>query len=133
MKPSTRCYCLLVLVLAVGLAIGARATAQNDPLSSWNERPAKKAIVDFVQATTTHGNPQFVPPAERIATFDQERLAVLLLHDDATREYAYGPAKGLRDSRIGTFPQSLYDQAGKQGWVVISMKNDWKRVFTFDK
>jgi hypothetical protein len=64
---------------------------------------------------------------------DGARLATLLLHDDVTREYAYGPAKGLRDSRIGTFPQSLYDQAGKQGWVVISMKNDWKRVFTFDR
>jgi hypothetical protein len=341
MKPSIQRYCLLGLVLGVGLAIGARATAQNDPLPSWNEGPAKKAIVEFVQATTTQGNAQFVPPAERIATFDQDgtlwveqpmysqvvyclervpavvkakpalaqaepfktvmsgnrealaklsmkdlekilaatltgistdefkaeakkwleaardprwkrpyteltylpmqevlkymrasgyrtymvtgggqdfvrvyseevygippeqvvgtaggtkygydkagkpfllkeprlllndnkagkpegihlmigrrpraafgnslgdremleytkagdgaRLAMLLLHDDGTREYAYGPAKGLRDSRVGTFPQSLYDQAGKQGWVVISMKHDWKRVFTFDK
>jgi hypothetical protein len=56
----------------VGLAIGARATAQNDPLPSWNEGPAKKAIVEFVQAATTQGNAQFVPPAERIATFDQD-------------------------------------------------------------
>ena len=64
---------------------------------------------------------------------DGARLAMLLLHDDATREYAYGPAKGLRDSKVGTFPQSLYDQADKQGWLVISMKNDWKQVFSFDK
>jgi hypothetical protein len=64
---------------------------------------------------------------------DGARLAMLLLHDDATREYAYGPAKGLRDSRVGAFPQGLYDQAGKQGWIVISMKNDWKQVFAFDK
>ena len=34
--------------------------------------PAKKAIVEFVQATTTQGSPKFVPPAERIATFDQD-------------------------------------------------------------
>jgi hypothetical protein len=61
------------------------------------------------------------------------RLAMLVLHDDATREYAYGPAKGLRDSKVGTFPQALYDQAGKQGWVVISMKSDWKQIFSFDK
>jgi len=61
------------------------------------------------------------------------RLAMLVFHDDATREYAYGPAKGLRASKVGTFPQTLYDQAGKQGWVVISMKNDWKQIFSFDK
>jgi hypothetical protein len=49
-----------------------QASAQTDPLPSWNEGAAKKAIVDFVQATTTQGSPQFVPPAERIATFDQD-------------------------------------------------------------
>ena len=42
------------------------------PLPSWNDGPAKKAIVEFVQATTTQGSPKFVPPAERIATFDQD-------------------------------------------------------------
>jgi phosphoglycolate phosphatase-like HAD superfamily hydrolase len=330
-----------VLLLVAVLAGAPWALAQTDPLPSWNDGPAKKAIVDFVQATTTQGNPQFVPPAERIATFDQDgtlwveqpmysqvmyclervpavvkakpelaevepfktvmsgnreamaklsmkdlekilaatltgmsteefraeakkwldtardprwkkpfteltylpmqevmkylrangyktyivtgggqdfvrvyaeevygvppeqvvgtaggtkygydksgkpfltkeprlilnddkagkpegihlmigrrpraafgnsagdkemleytkagdgaRLAMLVFHDDATREYAYGPAKGLRASKVGTFPQSLYDQAGKQGWVVISMKNDWKQIFSFDK
>jgi phosphoglycolate phosphatase-like HAD superfamily hydrolase len=64
---------------------------------------------------------------------DGARLSMLLLHDDAAREYAYGPAKGLPDSKIGTFPQSLYDLAIKSGWTVISMKNDWKRVFAFEK
>jgi phosphoglycolate phosphatase-like HAD superfamily hydrolase len=330
-----------VLLLVAVLAGAPWALAQTDPLPSWNDGPAKKAIVDFVQATTTQGNPQFVPPAERIVTFDQDgtlwvehpmysqvmyclervpavvkakpelaevepfktvmsgnreamakltmkdlekilaatltgmstdefkveakkwldtardprwkkpfteltylpmqevmkymrasgyktyivtgggqdfvrvyaeevygvppeqvvgtaggtkygynkagkpflmkeprlllnddkagkpegihlmigrrpraafgnsagdkemleytkagdgaRLAMLVFHDDGTREYAYGPAKGLRASKVGTFPQSLYDQAGKQGWVVISMKNDWKQIFSFDK
>jgi hypothetical protein len=60
------------------------------------------------------------------------RLAMLVLHDDATREYAYGPARGLPDSKIGTFPQALDDQAAKQGWTVISMKKDWKRIFAFE-
>lgn len=59
-------------------------------------------------------------------------LQMLVLHDDATREYAYGPAQGLPDSKIGTFPQSLYDQAMKRGWHVISMKNDWKRIFSWE-
>jgi phosphoserine phosphatase len=63
---------------------------------------------------------------------DGERLAMLVLHDDATREYAYGPAQGLPNSKVGTFTQALYDQATKQGWVVISMKKDWKRIFSFE-
>lgn len=60
------------------------------------------------------------------------RLTMLVLHDDATREYAYGPAQGLRDSKVGTFTQALYDQATKSGWTVISMKNDWKKIFSFE-
>jgi phosphoglycolate phosphatase-like HAD superfamily hydrolase len=60
------------------------------------------------------------------------RLMMLVLHDDAEREYAYGPANGLPDSKTGTFTQSLYDEAKGKGWIVISMKNDWKRVFPFD-
>ena len=60
------------------------------------------------------------------------RLAMLVLHDDAAREYAYGPALGLPDSRVGTFSQALYDEAKKKAWTVISMKNDWKRIFAFD-
>ena len=57
-----------------------------------------------------------------------ERLAMLLLHDDDQREYAYGPATGLPDTKVGTFTQALYDEAKAKGWIVISMKNDWKRV-----
>jgi hypothetical protein len=61
------------------------------------------------------------------------RLKMLVLHDDATREYAYGPAAGLPDTRVGTFPPALFDEAKKNGWTVISMKNDWKRIFAFDQ
>ena len=60
------------------------------------------------------------------------RLRVLVLHDDATREYAYGPAQGLPDTKVGTFTPALYDEAKKKGWTVISMKNDWKRIFAFE-
>ena len=58
-------------------------------------------------------------------------LAMLVYHDDAKREYAYGPAGGLPDTRIGTFSQPLMDEAKKKGWTIISMKNDWKRIFAF--
>ncbi|MGB5831444.1 MAG: haloacid dehalogenase-like hydrolase [Thiohalocapsa sp.] len=63
---------------------------------------------------------------------DGARLSMILLHDDAKREYAYGPAQGLPDTRVGTFTQALYDEAQKQGWIVISMKNDWNRIFAFE-
>ena len=63
---------------------------------------------------------------------DGLRLKMLVLHDDAKREYAYGPAEGLPDTKVGTFSQDLYDEAKKDGWIVISMKNDWKRIFAFE-
>ena len=329
-----------ILALATSLLFAAQASAQTDPLPSWNEGAAKKAIVEFVQTTTTAGSPQFVPPAERIATFDQDgtlwvehpmysfvmyalervpvlaqakpelkniepfktvlsgnreamakltlpdlekilaatftgmtvdqfsaevtkwmasakdprwkrpytelvyqpmqellkylrdngyktyivtgggqdfvrqyaektygippeqvigtagvlkygydkngkpmltklprlllndndagkpegiqlmigrrpnaafgnstgdqqmleytkagdgaRLSVLVLHDDAKREYAYGPAQGLPATKVGALTQKLYDEAKKQGWTIVSMKDDWKRIFAFD-
>jgi hypothetical protein len=38
----------------------------------------------------------------------------------------------LPDTKVGTFSQPLYDEAKRNGWTVISMKNDWKRLFQFD-
>lgn len=58
-------------------------------------------------------------------------LEMLVLHDDAAREYAYGPAQGLPDTKVGTFTQALYDEAKSNGWHVISMKNNWKRIFSW--
>ena len=55
------------------------------------------------------------------------RLKMLVLHDDAAREYAYGPATGLPASKA-----ALYDEAKNNGWSVVSMKNDWKRIFAFE-
>jgi hypothetical protein len=63
---------------------------------------------------------------------DGARLAMLVLHDDAEREYAYGPAQGLPSTKVGTFTQALYDEATKNGWTVISMKKDWKKIFAFE-
>ena len=63
---------------------------------------------------------------------DGARLAMIVLHDDAAREYAYGPAAGQPATHVGAFTQDLYDEAKKKGWTVISMKRDWKRVFAFE-
>jgi phosphoglycolate phosphatase-like HAD superfamily hydrolase len=60
------------------------------------------------------------------------RLSMLVLHDDAIREYAYGPAQGLPDTKIGSLTPALYAEARKKNWTVISMKNDWKKIFSFE-
>jgi phosphoserine phosphatase len=56
------------------------------------------------------------------------RLMMLVHHDDAVREFVYGPA-----SKIGTFSDALMAEAKQRGWTVISMKNDWKRIFAFEE
>jgi phosphoglycolate phosphatase-like HAD superfamily hydrolase len=69
---------------------------------------------------------------EYTAAGDGARLAMLVLHNDAKREYAYGPVQGLPDTKVGTFTQALYDEAKDKGWTVISMKDDWNRIFAFE-
>src|SRR5277367_3318417 len=64
---------------------------------------------------------------------DGARLMMLVLHDDAKREYAYGPARGLPNTSVGTFSETLLTEATKNAWIVISMKDDWKRIFAFEK
>jgi phosphoglycolate phosphatase-like HAD superfamily hydrolase len=63
---------------------------------------------------------------------DGARLMVLVLHDDKQREYAYGPAQSLPDTKVGTFTQALYDEAKNKGWTIISMKNDWNQIFSLE-
>jgi len=60
------------------------------------------------------------------------RFGLLVLHDDAAREYAYGPALGLPSPQLGAFTPALYEQAKRDCWIVVSMKEDWKQVFPFD-
>jgi len=55
------------------------------------------------------------------------RLMMLVHHDDAAREFTYGA-----ESKIGTFSDALMVEAKKDGWTVISMKDDWKTIFAFE-
>ena len=64
--PPTWLAALLLTCCACGAAVAA------DPLPSWNNTPTKQAILKFVAETTKPGAPGFVPPAERIATFDND-------------------------------------------------------------
>ncbi len=60
---------VLTTLFVLGIALPARAA---DPLPSWNEGKAKQSIIEFVQKVTTVGSADFVPVAERIATFDND-------------------------------------------------------------
>lgn len=60
------------LLSALLLACPLPVLAAEDPLPSWHEGATKAAILDFVTATTTEGSPDFIPLAERIATFDND-------------------------------------------------------------
>jgi hypothetical protein len=54
------------------------------------------------------------------------RLMRLVDHDDAEREFAYD-----RASHIGTL-DNAWDAAKARHWIVVSMKQDWKRIFAFE-
>lgn len=68
--------------------------------------------LEMLQYTTTGSGP---------------RLGLIVHHDDAVREYAYD-----RQSHVGQLAKAL-DEAPRRGWVVVSMKNDWSRIFPFDR
>ncbi|HMO85847.1 MAG TPA: HAD family hydrolase, partial [Lacipirellulaceae bacterium] len=64
-------HCLLFAALA-SCAAAALAQAAEAPLPSWNDGPAKQALVDFVARVTSEGGADFVPPSERVAVFDND-------------------------------------------------------------
>jgi hypothetical protein len=72
MKRSVFVRVAPLLVLCAFLLLNTSAQAQTDPLPSWNDDASKKAILTFVKRVTTKGSPDFVPPPERIATFDND-------------------------------------------------------------
>lgn len=77
----------------------------NDTLPSWHDTLTKQAILDFVAAVTDEADPRHVSPAERIAVFDNDGI------------------------KLGIFTLALEEQAQQSGWVVVSMKDDWKQIF----
>jgi ribosomal protein L11 len=62
----------LIAVIPLLVLSGQSLGQQADALPSWNEGAAKKALVEFVKTTTDKASPKYVPPEERIATFDQD-------------------------------------------------------------
>jgi hypothetical protein len=58
---------------------------------------------------------------------DGPRLGLIVHHTDAVREYAYD-----RDSMVGRLARGL-DEAKQRGWILVSMKDDWKKIFKFEQ
>jgi phosphoglycolate phosphatase-like HAD superfamily hydrolase len=58
---------------------------------------------------------------------DGPRLGLIVHHTDAVREYAYD-----RDSMVGQLVRGL-DEANERGWILVSMKDDWKKIFKFEQ
>ncbi len=100
---------LLLLDDKLGKPVGIHLMIGRRPVATFGNSAGDQQMLEYTQAG------------------DGARLMVLVHHDDDKREYAYG-AK----SKVGTFPDSLMAEAQKRGWIVISMKNDWKRIFAFE-
>jgi hypothetical protein len=92
----------------------------RDPLASWNDGAAKRAILDFVARVSMAGGADFVPPRERVAVFDNDGTlwgempvpVQLLFADDRLKALAPG-----------------LDEAPRYGWVLADIKRDWKAVY----
>src|SRR4249920_3781335 len=63
---------MIKLAVALVVALFGGAALAQDPLPSWNDGPAKKAIIDFVGKVTKEGSPDFIAAPLRIATFDND-------------------------------------------------------------
>jgi hypothetical protein len=154
----------------VALAIAGLTNIQaQDPLPSWNDTAPKKTIVAFVEKVTKEGSSDFVPPAERIATFDndgtlwceqpvvelvftKDRLKELVAKDPTLKEKQpfkaalegdreYFEKTGMKAvlelvaATHGNMSEADFETNRwmplRNGWTVVSMKDDWKTIFPF--
>ncbi len=93
-----------------GKPIGIQEHIGRRPIAAFGNSDGDKEMLEWTQAG------------------DGARLMMLVHHDDAVREFAYGS-----ESKIGTFSDALMAEAGEKKWTVISMKDDWKQVFAVEK
>jgi len=101
---------VLLIDDTVGKPTGIHMMIGRRPVIAFGNSTGDKQMLEYTQAG------------------DGARLMVLVHHDDEKREYAYGPK-----AKTGTFTDALMAEAKKNGWTIISMKNDWKRIFAFEQ
>ena len=94
-----------------GKAIGINEHIGRRPIMAFGNSTGDKEMLQYTQAG------------------DGARFELLVLHDDAARETAYGPARGLPSVPLVHFTPELDDYAKQNGWTVVSTKNDWKQIY----
>ena len=100
---------LLLNTVGPGKPEGIQLMIGRRPQAAFGNSDGDKEMLEYVQAG------------------GGTRLMMLVHHDDAAREYAYGA-----QSKVGTFPEALMAEATQRGWVVVSMQKDWKRIFSWE-
>ena len=122
LQVTTFALCLSCLIMD-GFDVQALGYTAPSIIGEWGV--ANAALGPVFAAGNSDGDQQML---EWTQGGSGARLMMLVHHDDAEREWAYGA-----ESKIGTFSDSLMAEAKKRDWVVISMKNDWKRIFAFEQ
>lgn len=100
---------LLLETLGPGKAEGIHLRIGRRPNAAFGNTAGDREMLEYTQAG------------------DGKRLMLLVHHDDAVREYAYGA-----QAKVGTFSEALMSEARQRGWIVISMRQDWKRIFSWE-
>jgi len=94
-----------------GKAVGINQHIGRRPIAAFGNSTGDQQMLQYTQAGSG------------------ARFELLVLHDDAVRDFAYGPARGLPDVKLVHFPPELDEYAKKNGWTVVSVKDDWKQVY----
>jgi hypothetical protein len=109
--------------------------AEEDPLSSWNDGAVKTTIITFVENVTKEGSANFVPPAERVGAFDNDRMLQAEQPVYFQFQFALDRVKALtlqHPEWKQKQPLKALDEANAKGRMVVNMKHDWKRIFPFE-
>ena len=118
---------MALLIPQSSSVIGAQQTARTDPLASWNDGAAKQATVKLVQ-TIDRSSAQYVPPEARIATFDQD--GTLWVSHPMYSQVVY--CLDRVPAVVEKHPELAKVEPFESGWVIVSIKDDWKRIFAFE-
>jgi len=97
-----------------GKVVGINEYIGRRPIAAFGNSTGDKEMLQYTQAGSG------------------ARFELLVLHDDAARDFAYGPARGLPNVPLVHFTPELDEYAKQNGWTVVSTKNDWNRIYAFE-
>src|ERR1700730_7374454 len=103
------------------------------PGSGAGDRGATPADVPGVSAAAEAGQLLDRPGHGKADEPEEQQLAAAsgVSEGDELKPHRHEPSLSTLDTKVGTLSQAMYDMAKKQDWMIVSMKNDWKRIFAF--